>query len=410
MSGILNKKQRIVDFSLTSNGYKQIQNGDLRFVYATLTDRDAIYDRREGEIDVADLESMPFFFEVYSKNLDVLNSELDLTSTANFNLRTELDGEFIDFRNNEYQNISTVSDISTVFDKISTSFVENLSNQNIVFSTNFLNYNEIIQDNRNISLYISKINNQSFNITDSIQSNDLISIKCRNNLNNYFSICNTRSFDLNKYSMIEDDRFINKINYLFLPPTDLNNNQIMNVDIISKNSKIMNSYNLSVDKRKFSKIIIKSDNFLNQRNIVNNLTNININDIDSSYEKSVINQIKFLKTFDKNTQNYDIISISKFEMMFDQDEAESEFVLNLSELLLDNNNTHFKLNKLFCLNHGELFDEIDQKNYQIYSFGKLLSSKTEIDLDDISTNNFENGKYIIEDNYLFINLFTVIIE
>ena len=62
MSGILDKKQRLIDFILTSDGYKQIENGDLRFVYATLTDNEAIYDLKQGEYNVADLNAMPFFF------------------------------------------------------------------------------------------------------------------------------------------------------------------------------------------------------------------------------------------------------------------------------------------------------------------------------------------------------------
>ena len=76
MSGILDKKQRLVDFILTADGYKQVENGDLRFIYATLTDKDAIYDRRQNEYNVADLDVMPFAFEANSSFFDKLNVEI----------------------------------------------------------------------------------------------------------------------------------------------------------------------------------------------------------------------------------------------------------------------------------------------------------------------------------------------
>ena len=87
MSGILDKKQRLIDFMLTSDGYRQIENGDLRFIYASLTDKDAIYDRRQNEFNVADLDIMPFSFEANSNFFDKINTEIDLKKTANFELK-----------------------------------------------------------------------------------------------------------------------------------------------------------------------------------------------------------------------------------------------------------------------------------------------------------------------------------
>ena len=80
MSGILNKKQRIMDFSLTRNGYEQTQNGDLRIKYATFTDKDAIYDIVENTIDIADISSMPFHFETFNTYLDDVSPEIDINS------------------------------------------------------------------------------------------------------------------------------------------------------------------------------------------------------------------------------------------------------------------------------------------------------------------------------------------
>ena len=143
MSGILDRKQRLVDFILTSDGYRQIENGDLRFVYATLTDRDAIYDRISNEYNVADITAIPFSFEANSSAFDKINVEIDLKETANFELRTEIDGQYIDLRNNDYQNISVVQQPTVVLDKISNTIIENLQNE-LLNMKYFTEYNRLI--------------------------------------------------------------------------------------------------------------------------------------------------------------------------------------------------------------------------------------------------------------------------
>jgi ankyrin repeat protein len=251
MSGILDKKQRLVDFILTADGYRQVENGDLRFVYATLTDKDAIYDRRQNEYNVADLDAMSFNFEASSNFFDKLNSEIDLKQTANFELRTEIDGQYIDLRNNEYQNTLT-KPASLIFDKISGSFAENLVNQQIILTDNFFNLNLETGENNPISLYVSKINKDKINLNSEINlENQSCSIQL-NSLTDYNTLCNSNSLNLSKTSMIEDDRFKNKLNYLFLPPTN------MNTEVITRNNKISNSYNLAEDKRDLHKIIFKN--------------------------------------------------------------------------------------------------------------------------------------------------------
>ncbi len=189
MSGILDKKQRLVDFILTADGYRQVENGDLRFVYATLTDKDAIYDRRQNEYNVADLDAMSFNFEASSNFFDKLNSEIDLKQTANFELRTEIDGQYIDLRNNEYQNTLT-KPASLIFDKISGNFAENLANQQIILTDNFFNLNLETGENNPISLYVSKINKDKINLNSEINlENQSCSIQL-NSLTDYNTLCN----------------------------------------------------------------------------------------------------------------------------------------------------------------------------------------------------------------------------
>jgi hypothetical protein len=394
MSGILDKKQRLIDFILTSDGYTQIENGDLRFVYATLVDKDAIYERKQGEFNIADLDAMPFSFEANSNFFDKLNVEIDLKQTANFELRTEIDGQYIDLRNNEYKNSLPVA-ASIVFDKITNNFTDNLIKQRIILTDTFFNLNYVTQKNDKISLLVNKINKDEITLSNSINSkNEQFDIKI-NSLNNYYTILNANSLNLSKTSMIEDDRFQNKLNYLFLPPTN------MNKDVISKNNKINNFFNLAEDKRNKHKIIFKkfSENAdALEENTFQILKNfINLND---STDNIILESINILKNPNFN--------VGKFELKFEKEEYDTEFVINLTEL--NSSNDVFNFNKLIFINHGEIFDKAEQKNVQIYSAGKLINSKTEIDLDNIAPNNFDNGQYINEDNYLFINLFTIVIE
>jgi len=390
MSGILDKKQRLVDFILTADGYKQVENGDLRFIYATLTDKDAIYDRRQNEYNVADLDVMPFAFEANSSFFDKLNVEIDLKQTANFELRTEIDGQYIDLRNNEYQN--TLSKPATVvFDKVAGSFVENLVNQRIILTDNFFNLNLNTGENNQISLYVSKINNDKIHLNHEINLENQQALIKLNFLNNYFTLVNSNSLNLSKTSMLEDDRFKNKLNYLFLPPAN------MNTKVITRNNKISNSYNLAEDKRDLHKIIFKNFNANGdvQNTLLQNFKDLQTNNVDDV----ILESIRIL--------NHEEFDVAKLELSFENREYDTEFVLNLSEL---NTTGGFTFNKLLFINQGEIFDKSLQKNVQIYSAGKLLTSKTEIDLDKDFENNLNNGQYIIEDNYLFINLFTIVIE
>lgn len=49
MAGILDKKSRFLDYVLTENGRSQIQNNDIRFYYATFSDRSIVYKEKDIE-------------------------------------------------------------------------------------------------------------------------------------------------------------------------------------------------------------------------------------------------------------------------------------------------------------------------------------------------------------------------
>ncbi len=424
MSGILDKKQRLIDFNLTSNGYKQIANGDLRLIYATLTDKNAIYDIKQNEYNIADLDAMSFFFETNNSFYDNINIELDLTRTANFSLKSNVNGEIVDLNNN--QIISSLNlNTTEIFSNIATNISNNLFQQQIVLTDN-----QFELDN-DISLYISKINDLNYIPSDEININSFSPTIRINNISNYNTLVdrNSTNIDLSRTSLLEDDRFQYKLNYLFLPPDNLNR------DVTTFNDKIMNTYNLTTDKRIPHKIILKnfSLNAEDAERLVRNLFHVNDNQVinGNMYVDLLWNDFKKSPVlFDNDNKseylplNYDDLlkgaldileneniakNISKIELSFEKFEENVDFILNLSELFIDADNNTSKFNKLLFLNHGEIFTTTKQKNIQIYSVGKLFDSKYEVDIDNFNFQQ-DNSRYIMEDNYLFVNLFTIILE
>ena len=83
MSGILNKKSRIIDFVITENGRSQIQNGDIRYKYATISDKSIIYTKdhdlsklKKSDVSKAEIDYIPL--ETNTKVNDLINPEFDI--------------------------------------------------------------------------------------------------------------------------------------------------------------------------------------------------------------------------------------------------------------------------------------------------------------------------------------------
>ena len=81
MSGILNKKERIIDFKITENGRSQMQNGDIRYRYASLSDKSILYTKdhdvslnNKADISNAEFNYLPL--EARTKVLDEINQTL----------------------------------------------------------------------------------------------------------------------------------------------------------------------------------------------------------------------------------------------------------------------------------------------------------------------------------------------
>lgn len=94
MAGILDQKQRVMDFILTDEGRLQTQRGDLNIAYASLSDKEAFYSADTP--GVAEDASSRIYFEVNSRYQDKIIVEADNGIITSFKTSEyELDGQEI---------------------------------------------------------------------------------------------------------------------------------------------------------------------------------------------------------------------------------------------------------------------------------------------------------------------------
>jgi len=379
MSGILDSKQRIIDFIFTRNGYSQIQNNDIRIVYASLSDGDAIYETKDGEINVADTNVNPFLFESYSKYTDTMNTEIDLSQTNIFSIKTDLNNKLYDISNNISQKNIQIEYIDSLFSNVNKKLISNMSDECVLLSHDYLNYDKEKDKIKPIEITLTQINNQN---TPGQSIEDSLSIPLiLDNNNTYETVLHNNSINMDRYTMMSDERFQYKLNYLFLPPSN------MKTDTVVLNRHLRNDYILNEDSRDKNKILIKNSN-----------TPIRIQ--NGTFDNIVLKTIEYLERQSNAEQEP---SISKISFTFEQFEHDSEFLISLFEKSTDSNGLSI-FNKLLFVNHGEIYDLAENKNKQVYSAGKLYQTKTS------SVNSNDNTNETVEDNYVFINLFTIVIK
>ncbi len=76
MAGILDKKERMLDFIVTLEGRRQAAQGQMKIAYASFTDMHTFY-RASGSFDVAEPADNRLFFEATNRIQDVIVPELE---------------------------------------------------------------------------------------------------------------------------------------------------------------------------------------------------------------------------------------------------------------------------------------------------------------------------------------------
>ena len=136
MAGILDSKTRVVDFILTSEGRRQIRNGDLKIEYASFTDRDTFYE--EDSDGVATDPTDRIYFESTGRYQDqiVVESRAGVItnfSTADYNLNgASVSTSPVAPREASEELIFTGSQVSNKSSEIITQITKNFYDQEMI--------------------------------------------------------------------------------------------------------------------------------------------------------------------------------------------------------------------------------------------------------------------------------------
>tara|TARA_B100000927_G_scaffold291679_1_gene295504 strand:+ start:1057 stop:2130 length:1074 start_codon:yes stop_codon:yes gene_type:complete len=357
MSGILDKKSRIIDFVITDNGRSQIANGDIRYKFATFSDKSILYtkDHEISQIKKSDVSNAEFYYlplEVNSINKDKINPEVDLFNIGKRTISTDGEETISSAIENFLQSDTTTGQFKKF--KI-------LRTKNILDKGESLNFIEPVTNNNNFNL---SINPELYPTIKQLQVN---------------------KNDLPVVAL--DKRLSFKTNFLFMPPVDISgsslysNENFKNIDDLDEEnttSFLLTSY--SSMKNKTSEIQTRDREILN---IIETM----------SKDKNLYKKIYDL---DNPTEN-------------------DSFIFEIHEI--EESESSAELSRLHFIKIGDFYDNTTASLKKVYLAGKLLNTREDTsDLDVLFM--FNNGIVNLESDreftfssyFSFINLFTIVIE
>lgn len=356
MSGILNKKSRIIDFVITENGRSQIQNGDIRYKYATISDKSIIYTKdhdlsklKKSDVSKAEIDYIPL--ETNTKVNDLINPEFDIKEYF-------LNNNNVISRNTK--NISFDDKVEEYFTNFSLG--QNLKNLKYLTTKSFVNN----------SVDIKFIDNGFLNNTLNF-----------NNVNTYDTVRETKLNKEDLKTIALDKRFSHKKNFMLMPP--INNDGIE----IYERENFKNIDDL--DEENSVGFLLTSYKSLDTSNF-------------QSREEEILSLVRSLNN-NQNIQKkvYEVEKISDFNgLLFEMHEKD------------DNSET---LQKLHFIKIGKFYDKSTLTVKKVYLVGKIINTRDDAsDLDVLF--NFNNGQVNLEGNntfalsayFSFICMFTIVIE
>ena len=207
MSGILDRKSRIIDYKLTTNGRSQIQNGDIRFEYASVSDKSIVYEKNFEEslssrFNISQTSNfLPF--EVETNHLVNINNEFDLESTFSYRY-----GNIYNLLNYSAEDQNNIS-----FENVSDSFLSDFC-----LGTSI----------KNLSLLSNKVYLESSGLSFLEKSRNYLDFdfKNQNFVKDYITVKSYNINEINLPSIVFDKRFKNKTNYKTLVPVDSSGTKI----------------------------------------------------------------------------------------------------------------------------------------------------------------------------------------
>lgn len=371
MSGILDKKERVLDFVITENGRSQLQDNDIRIKYASLSDASINYSKNidlsmKNKSDVSDSEFYYLPLEASPKILSNINPEFSLNRFFSYKSDDVLDLNSLSEAQREV--LIDPEDYYNELQKFyqNSSFLSNIKNLKLLTNEQLLN--------KDVPFRIESSGNDK-------------EIHRFSNTRNYKTIKKYRETANNLPVVCLDKRFSHKKNNKILIPKDISGNELY-------------------EKSQFKKInsIISKDNssgYFLANYVVDN------NDDSLSREKEIANIIKSLEN-DASIykKEHNIVSGSdRLTLLFEMNEIEHGD--DLSKKLL--------LEKLHFIKIGDFY--IDNVLKKVYLIGKIINSRdVDEDLDSIfsfndgTINLKSNSTFILSAYYSFITMFTLIVE
>jgi len=363
MSGILDKKSRIIDFVITENGRLQMQSGDIRYRFASVSDKSIIYTKdhdlsknKKSDISNSEINFIPL--EVSSSLNDEINPEFDL---RNYFLNS----------NNSSLNVETHQN-STQFDATVNTFLSSFSTGNYLKSLKYLTTNPVINKNKNLKFFDSGYLNNSLDFKNNINTYHTIKIK------------DVQRKDIPIIAL--DKRFSHKNNFLFLPPVNSNGLPLYE----KENFKNIED----LDEQNTSGFLLSSYNnkFKNTEQIL-------------SREEEILKVVRNLKENNNILKRvYEIEDNTDF----------NSFLFEIYEVKSLTNN----IEKLSFVKIGNLYDKESLTTKKIYLVGKIIDTRDNTEDLDILF-NFNNGSvnldskdnvFAISTYFSFICLFTLVVE
>jgi hypothetical protein len=207
MAGILNQKQRVMDFILTDEGRSQNQKGDLQIAYASLSDKDTFYSE---EMDgVASDASSRIYFEANSRHQDKIVVESTYGVITSFKTAEyDLDGQEV---------VTTPDRPRTAFESIPLSGSQAKDNSPAILTGITQNFyeNQLI-GNTDIFSPTSGFGLSEEKIVFKPSYTSPINIASSTDLNGVYTTPELTSFD----SLIHDEKFAHFPNFKFMPPVN----------------------------------------------------------------------------------------------------------------------------------------------------------------------------------------------
>jgi hypothetical protein len=373
MAGILDKKSRLFDYQFTLNGKKQMQNNDLRFVYATISDKSIVYtaDDEKSIDNKSKIDGSEFFY---------LPLEVSVKDNNDFSKEFKFDPDSKTYSDKYTFNIVNNNLVQSGYEALKTySISSKIKNQGIILTKSGL-----MPDTLTFKI-ISSNEDSSFNFKNTV------------NINKYPTILNVNTSVKNIEPLQNDKRFSEKINFLKMPPVNDVGESVFNTNRFPSVVEFNKKSNIDFIFRSFKeKITFENENSREKT----------LSDILSVMEKS--KQI-----------------LKKEYSLIEEDDLDT-FFLEMFEINVDETGKSTPegvLEKLLFVNLGEIFDVYKDAYKKIYLVGKVMYNEKELEeIDDIKNKNevvdkiignesgYRYKNYALSNLYSFVNMFTIVVE